>query len=179
MPWILGWFALGGNPNSVIKNLTNAEQQIIQVPVNTAIKAWALVVGIGAVAGIAIWLTESEISKKQGFGAVAPPPVEPLHVATAPTFGASSGVSAAGGPVRLSGGITSGGGAEGPGYAEPRRGAAHESMNQALLAGGGRGTKSERQARETSARASIAENKVREARANATAAKGFSRRRVA
>ena len=109
MPWILGWFALGGNPQAIIRNLTNAEQQVIQVPVNTAIKAYLLVGVIAAGLGLTVWLTETEIAKKQGYE-VKPPNVEPIRTGAPPSFGASSGVRAAAGPVSVGGGITSGGG---------------------------------------------------------------------
>lgn len=73
------------------------------------IQAWEVVAVIGAVLGLGLWFTEFEIGKKTG-QEVPLPPVQPIALPAAPTFGSASGFRA--GPFTT--GIQAGSGGQAP-----------------------------------------------------------------
>lgn len=103
-PWVLGWFALGGNAHSVEQNIEGFGQSLTQGPVNTAVNAWMKVLLIGGAFGLVIWGIEVEASKRLGVAAPSAPSLAP-SAPTAPTFGATGGYSASAGPLTTYSGV--------------------------------------------------------------------------
>ena len=73
-----------------IQSFSNA---IIGPPIARATNAWIEVAIIAAGLGFAIWIIEAKTAKSMG-QEIGAPPVESIHVASPPTFGAGGGLSA-------------------------------------------------------------------------------------
>ena len=95
LPWILAWFALGGNAEAVRTNIEKFGAAVTKGPISSATNAWIEVAVVAGFLGFGFYILQSKYAKSQGYD-VAPPPVESIHVAAPPTFGASGGYSVAG-----------------------------------------------------------------------------------
>lgn len=172
IPLLAAWFLFDTPQGAqVIRNFSSAEKSVLQAPVQVAIQGWLIVAGVTAALGLAIWVSEREIGKKQGYD-VAPPPLEAIHVAAGPSFGAAGETTVTAGPVRAGGGISSGGSAPSLTYSQR---AEREPLSRRLASQGPKErkpSKLEREAKDASTRASIANSRASERRANQSA-RGF------
>ena len=153
----------------ILTNITDAEKAILQAPVDVAIKGWLIVAGVTAALGLTIWYTESKLSQHQGTGALVPG-VEPVHVAPGPSFGAAGQTSVAAGPFRVGGGVSGAGQGGSPNITYNEGGGGGHTTTSGASAT----TLAERRVTRASQRASIAQSKLSEERANATRSRGFA-----
>ena len=112
LPWILAWFALGGNSESVAQNIQNFGAAVTKGPVQVAVNAWIEVAVVAAALGFAVWIAESKTAKHLG-QEVSAPPVESIHVAAPPTFGSTGGFSAGSGGITTHASVNSQAGGSG------------------------------------------------------------------
>lgn len=104
LPWILAYFALGGSPQAITKNIENFGKAVTQGPISTVVNAWVEVALITAGLGLGIWFLEIKVGKHEGIQVGAP--AAPTLSAPAPGFGGGASAGIAGGPVRLQSGTS-------------------------------------------------------------------------
>lgn len=120
LPWILAWFALGGNAKSVETNIEHFGAAVTEGPVNTAVGAYKQVAIFTVVLGGAVLAAEIYATKKAGIE-TGPLPLTPVAVPPPPVFGASGGLTGAAGPIAVSQGVSAGPGAPAPARRPPMR----------------------------------------------------------
>lgn len=109
LPWIIAWFALGGNSESVQQNIEKFGAAVTKGPISSATNAWIEVAVVAGLLGFGFYVLQSKYAKSQGYD-LAPPAAESIYVAAPPTFGAGGGYKVGGvsGSVSATGAGSSG-----------------------------------------------------------------------